>query len=172
MRIIAWTIAIGTLVTAAAFTVVSLNRWEWNRALFFALIVLIAEVGIATGLVLRRLGPRDLVDPAVIEALREARPQPPRRFRWLEDSVRGLNVFITLLVAGGILLSSMAWLTDKVAARTSTRAGEDRLARELRTIAYPSGGLLVDEVTALAQHVPGADDTQIRMLLRRTTPDR
>ena len=35
--------------------IVSLNRWEWNRALFFGLIVLIAEVGLATGLVLRRL---------------------------------------------------------------------------------------------------------------------
>ena len=33
--------------------VVSLNRWEWNRALFFGLIVLIAEVGLATGLILR-----------------------------------------------------------------------------------------------------------------------
>jgi len=172
MRTIAWTIAIGTLVTATAFTVVSLNRWEWNRALFFALIVLIAEVGLATGLVLRRLGRREVVDPAVLEAIREARPQPPRRFRWLEDSFTGLNVFITFLVAGGILLSSMAWLADRLAARTATRAGEDRLARALRPIAYPTGGLLVDEVTALAQHVPGTDDTQIRLLLRRTTPDR
>jgi hypothetical protein len=172
MRTIAWTIAVGTLVTAAAFTVVSLNRWEWNRAIFFALIVLIAEVGLCAGLVLRRLGRRDTVDPAVLESLRAARPQPPHRFRWLEDSVTRLNVFITFLLAGGILLSSLAWLADKLAARTSTRSGEERLARELRTIAYPDGGLLVDEVTALAQHVPGADDTGIRLLLRRTTPDR
>ena len=31
----------------------SLNRWEWNRALFFGLIVLIAEVGLATGMALQ-----------------------------------------------------------------------------------------------------------------------
>ena len=29
------------------------------------------------------------------------------------------------------------------------------------------GGLLVDDVTVLAQDVPGADDAQIRKLLRR-----
>ena len=48
--------------------VVSLNRWEWNRALFFGLIVLIAEVALATGLVLRRLtrlerANREVLDP-------------------------------------------------------------------------------------------------------------
>ena len=54
MKIIAWLAGIATLVAAAAYMIVSLNRWEWNRALFFGLIVLIAEVGLATGLVLRR----------------------------------------------------------------------------------------------------------------------
>ena len=34
-------------------------------------------------------------------------------------------------------------------------------------ISYPSGGLLLDDVTVLAQEVPGADDAQIRQLLRR-----
>lgn len=172
MKTIAWMIALGTLATAAVLTVISLNRWEWNRAIFFALVMVIAEIGIATSLVLRHLGRREPTDPAALEALRSSRPLPPRRFRWLEDSVTGLNVFITFLLAGGFLLSSMAWLADKVAARTSTRSAETRLARELGAIAYPTGGLLVDEVTALAQHVPGADDTQIRLLLRRTTPDR
>ena len=55
MKIIAWLAGIGTMVGAAMYMIVSLNRWEWNRALFFGLIVLIAEVGLATGLVLRRL---------------------------------------------------------------------------------------------------------------------
>ena len=55
MKTIAWLAGIGTAVTATAYMVVSLNRWEWNRALFFGLIVLMAEVGLATGLVLRKL---------------------------------------------------------------------------------------------------------------------
>ena len=35
----------------------------------------------------------------------------------------------------------------------------------MASISYPRGGLLVDDVTALAQDVPGADDRQIRKLL-------
>ena len=59
--------------------IVSLNRWEWNRALFFGLIVLIAEVGLATGLVLRRLDrlERTTADPAVLAILRDTRPADP-----------------------------------------------------------------------------------------------
>ena len=55
MKIIAWVAGIATFVLGAAYMIVSLNRWEWNRALFFGLIVVIAEIGLATGLVLRRL---------------------------------------------------------------------------------------------------------------------
>jgi hypothetical protein len=56
---------------------------------------------------------------------------------------------------------------DRVASTTTTPVGEERLARELGNISYPRGGLLVDDVTVLAQDVPGADDAQIRKLLRR-----
>ncbi|MDX2378334.1 MAG: hypothetical protein QNM02_01070, partial [Acidimicrobiia bacterium] len=56
MKMIAWLAGIATLVVGAAYMIVSLNRWEWNRALFFGLIVLIAEVGLAAALILRRLG--------------------------------------------------------------------------------------------------------------------
>ena len=48
MKAIAWLAGIATLLAGAAYMIVSLNRWEWNRALFFGLIVLIAEVGLAT----------------------------------------------------------------------------------------------------------------------------
>ena len=74
MKFIAWLAGIGTLLAGAIYMVVSLNRWEWNRALFFGLIVLIAEVGLATGLVLRRLARLEHIakrdaDPAVVEIL-------------------------------------------------------------------------------------------------------
>ena len=62
MKTIAWLAGVGTLLAGVFYLVVSLNRWEWNRALFFGLIVLIAEVGLATGLVLRRLS-RETLDP-------------------------------------------------------------------------------------------------------------
>jgi hypothetical protein len=66
-----------------------------------------------------------------------------------------------------VILSGLAWLVDRVASTTSTPVGEERLARTLGNISYPRGGLLVDDVTVLAQDVPGADDAQIRKLLRR-----
>lgn len=171
MKTIAWLAGIGTLLASALYMVVSLNRWEWNRALFFGLIVLIAEVALATGLVLRRLSRmeyRSGVDPAVAQILRETRPPSPDRFAWMREKSGDLNVFITFLVGGGVILSGIAWMVDRVASKTSASpAGEQKLVRQLEAISYPSGGLLVDDITVLAQEVPGANDEQIRRLLRR-----
>ncbi len=170
MRIIAWLAGVATLLAAAFYMIVSLNRWEWNRALFFALIVLMAEIALATGLVLRRMArleqSRD-VDPAVLETIRETRPPAPNRFAWLDPARGRTNVFITFLIGGGVLLSGVAWLVDRIASKTATPAGEERLARQLGPISYPRGGLIVDDVTVLAQEVPGCDDSQLRVLLRR-----
>lgn len=171
MRIIAWLAGIGTLLAGALYMVVSLNRWEWNRALFFGLIVLIAEVGLATGLVLRRFARleyqlRRLEDPEVRTILRETRPERDR-FAWLRESSQQTNVFITFLVGGGVLISVVAWIVDRVASRSTSPAGEESLSRRLSPISYPSGGLLLDDVTVLAQEVPGTNDDQIRQLLRR-----
>jgi hypothetical protein len=77
-------------------------------------------------------------------------------------------VFITFLVGGGVILSGIAWLVDRVAANTATPAGEENLTRQLGPISYPRGGLLVDDVTVLGQAVPGCDDEQLRRLLRRS----
>jgi hypothetical protein len=170
MKIIAWLAGFATLVGAAIYMIVSLNRWEWNRALFFGLIVVIAEIGIATGLILRRLTRlehRAEVDPEIAEIFRSTRPPSRDRFAWLPKSTSRFNVFITFIVGGGLILSGIAWMVDRVAARTSTPAGERRLAAQLGPISYPRGGLLVDDITVLAQDVPGADDLQIRKLLRR-----
>jgi len=170
MKAIAWLAGVGTLAAGLVYMVVSLNRWEWNRAVFFGLIVVIAEIALATGLVLRKLGELQRgrqVDPAVLAVLRDARPASPDRFAWLKEASTRTNVFITFLVGGGVLLSALAWVVDRIASRTSTPQGEERLAAELAPISYPRGGLLVDDITVLAQEVPGADDAQINMLLRR-----
>jgi hypothetical protein len=87
VRIIAWLAGIGTMLTATAYMVVSLNRWEWNRALFFGLIVLIAEVGLATGLILRKLNLLLLErEPDVAGIVRSSRPPSPDRFAWMCSS--------------------------------------------------------------------------------------
>jgi hypothetical protein len=170
MKVVAWLTGIGTLIAAGVYLVVSLNRWEWNRALFFGLVMLIAEVGLATGLVLRRLGRLERAldpdaDPAVVAALRATRPPAADRFSWLRESASRTNVFVTFLVGGGVLISGAAWLVDRLASQTATPAREHRLARRLDRIAYPPDGLLVDDALALAQDVPGTDDAHIRALL-------
>ena len=169
MKLLAWLAGIGTLFAGAVYMVVSLNRWEWSRALFFGLIVVMAEIGLATGLVLRRMGRIESQrrDREARVALRDTRPELPDRFAWLKETTRGdLSVFITLLVGGGLILSAIAWIVDRLASKTSTPLIEQRLARRLETIAYPPGGLVVDDVTVLAQDVPGAGDEQLRKLLR------
>lgn len=172
MKKLVWLFALGTFLAAGVYSVISLNRWEWSRALYFGLVVLVAEVGLAAGLVLRKLdqqaelnaGDRD----EVRDILRSSRV-PRDRFRWLApDQVTSrTNVFITMVVSGGIVLSGLAWLLDKVAANTTTSLQEGRLAGDLTRIAYPSDGLLPDDVTVLAQQLPDLDDPQLRMLLGR-----
>lgn len=178
MKAVAWIVAVATLVVAAAYTVVSLARWEWNRALFFALVFVAAEVGLAAAVVLRRLArvERLVVDAASTDggarkALRDTRGAQ-ERFAWLRvdptDVVGRTNVFITLLVGGGILLSGGAWLIDKLASATVDPRLERRLGRELDAIAYRPG-LLVDEVDVLARPSLDRDDPRVRSFLG---PDR
>ena len=172
MKTIGWLAVVGSLFASFAFMVVSLNRWEWNRALFFGLIVLIAEVGLAAGLVMKRIARlehalKPPADPAVLDIIREARPPSADRFSWLREQATQTNVFITFIIGGGVLISGVAWMVDKVASKSSSPVGEERLARQLSPISYPTGGLLLDDITVLAQEVPGANDDQIRQLLRR-----
>src|SRR5215218_2723188 len=160
MKIVGWLAVVGSLVSSLVFMVLSLNRWEWNRALFFGLIFLIAEVALGIALVLRRLsqiGVRPEPDQDAIVALRNARPAHDR-FAWLQSSSRDLHVFITFLVGAGAIVSALAWCIDRIAARTTTPVAEARLARRLVVISYPRGGLLSD-----------ADDDAVAALLR-TSP--
>lgn len=172
MKKIAWLAGLATLLGAGWFSALSLNRWEWSRALYFGLVFLVAEVALASALILRRLGESGArrrggePDPEVLAALQASRPRA-NRFEWLAPVSGRTNVFITMLVGGGVLISGLAWLVDKVASRTTTPAGEAKLAQDLGRIRYPRGGLLVDDVTVLAQSVPYCDDPQLRRLLRR-----
>lgn len=182
MRAVAWLVAVATLVAAAAYTVVSLARWEWNRALFFAIIFVAAEVALASALVLRRLARVE----ALVADLPTERPGAPSsawraldatrdqargeavRFAWLRvdpaDVVGRTNVFVTLLVGGGVVLSGGAWLIDKLATRTVDPQRERRLGHDLDSIAYRPG-LLVDEVDVLARPALDRDDPRVRAFL-------
>jgi hypothetical protein len=170
VKVIAWLAGIGTLVMGAIYMIISLNRWEWNRALFFGLIVLIAEVGLATGVVLRRITRLEQkleVDPAVGGIVRANGQQRHQRFAWLQDTMGRPNVFITFLVGGGVIISGIAWMVDRFAGATAGSVVDRKLTDALQVISYPADGLLVDDVTVLAQDVPGTSASQLHKLLRR-----
>ncbi len=174
MKAVAWTIAAATLVAAGVYTVVSLARWEWSRALFFAIVFVAAEVLLATAVVLARLSRLDgevaelrRARPSTLHALRSTRADHDR-FAWLRmdpnRSVERTNVFITLMVGGGVLLSGGAWLLDKIASRTVDPRREARLSHQLDSIAYERG-LVVDEVNVLARFRPQRDDPRLDAFL-------
>lgn len=160
MKAVAWVVLVTTMLVAGCYTVISLARWQWNRALFFAIVFVAAEVLLAAGVVLARLAKveRELAgarerESVALSALRTTR-NDQQRFAWLRvdphTSFTQMNVFITLVVGGGLLLSGGAWLIDKIATRTVDPSREARLGRQLESIAYEPG-LVVDDVNALAR---------------------
>ena len=177
MKVVAWLLGVATLAGAGVYTALSVVRWEWNRALFFGIVFLAAQIALATALLLQRLdkigsaagrsGPREL------EFVRAAR-RDHARFEWLRNDQREVvnrsSVFITLLVGSGVVLSGLAWVLDKLGAATIDRGREERLAGDLRGIRYPDGGLLVDESTALAGGHTDHDADRMRAITgeRRT----
>lgn len=170
MKTIAWMFGVGSLVSSFVFMVVSLNRWEWNRALFFGLIFLIVEVALATALVLRRLSAvasRTPPDAEVLAAIQQTRGASRDWFAWMKPMSRDLNVFITFLVGAGAIASAAAWAIDRVATRAPMGLAERRLARRLAPISYPRDGLVADDLTLkLQDDDPGLDAAQVRALLR------
>jgi len=178
MKAVAWFIGAVALVGAGAYSAISLGRWEWSRALFYAMVFLAAEIGLAAGLVMHRIGRLDdrlqrLDDQrndTRLDAIRRAR-SGHRRFEWLDvdrrEVVNRSDVFITMVVGGGVLLSGAAWVVDKVASSTTDRGREHRLADDLGSIAYPEGGVLVDDVTVLARSGLRREDPRVDSLLGR-----
>ncbi|HWJ64200.1 MAG TPA: hypothetical protein VNS19_19675 [Acidimicrobiales bacterium] len=176
MKKVSWTIAAATMVVAGAYTVISLARWEWTRAQFFGLVFLAAELALIGGTVLAKLArierkidlaePKHVApdpSPATLAIVREAGHEHDR-FPWLQvsatDVVTRTNVFITLVVGGGVLLSGGAWVLDKLGSRTVDPGRESQLASELDAIAYPDG-LIVDDMVARARSRPDVEDDRL-----------
>ncbi len=179
MKKLSWIFGVATLVGAGAYTVVSLARWEWTRALFYGIVFLAAELGLVAGAILSRLAklqrsidlaapaPVPAPDPRLLEVVRAAGHEHDR-FPWLQvratDIVTRTNVFITLVVGGGVVLSGGAWVLDKLGSRTVDRGRESQLAEELASIAYPEG-LLVDDMVARARSRPDVEDDRLTAFL-------
>lgn len=167
-----------TLIASGAYIAIYLDRWEWTRALFITMIFVIAEIALVGWLVIQRLqrlearfderDQRDEVfDEGVLLRIRQTRPEYDR-FAWLRESMNRTNVFITMVVGGGVVLSGLAWVIDKIAGTTVTASREQQLAKQLHRIAFPAGHFVADEASLIAQDFPACDDTDLRLLVGDT----
>ncbi|WP_157936781.1 hypothetical protein [Geodermatophilus chilensis] len=172
MRAVSWAVATLTLVASGGYALVYVYRWEWHRALLVGLIFLAALIGSGTALVLRRLGRlerrvaqgADRAPPTVLHRLRSAPVESPP-FRWLRppDPDRS-SVFIPFLIGGGVLLSAVAWLVERVAGAAARTGIEEELADRLREVAFPAAPLVPSAGEVLAG-CAGPEDAGLRVLL-------
>ena len=121
-----------------------LQTWEWHRAVVAGIFALIAEVALATSMILDRIGKAPAAAPASVRTASSSssrrRQSPVTTSRGLRDTSR-TNVFIPLLMGAGILLSGLAWLVERIAGRTAGGSADRRLARRLHR-ALPEPGPL------------------------------
>ena len=171
--IIGRAVGVLTLLAAAVYFFRYLYYWEWHRALITGIIFVAAEVAVATGMILRKLSRSKSAgstpstaeaDPAVLARIQQSRPERDH-FAWLHPGNGTTNVFITVLLGGGVIVSGLAWAVEKVAGSTATPALERDLVARLDTIRFPTGGLVPDDAELLAQQGPYRENEGLRLLL-------
>ncbi|HEY6531066.1 MAG TPA: hypothetical protein VIY72_02095 [Acidimicrobiales bacterium] len=161
-----------TLVVAGLLAGQALYAWEWSRAVWMTVGFVAVEVALVGVLVLGRL--KDL--GARLEAERDrdlirhrlvgTRPAPNDHFAWLRESMGRTNVFVTMLIGGGVIISGALWLIDQVARRSVTSSNrEGRLADDLRSIAPPRDGLVPPEGVLFAEDLSSGERDDLWLLL-------
>lgn len=158
-RLIGRLLGLVVLVASGAYLLIYLYRWEWNRALVAGIIFVSAEVAIASGVILSRL--RAIEDhlargqPAAPTA-GAASPERRSPFAWLKPDSSQMGVFIPVLLGAGVILSTLAYLVERIARFTAAPVAEHDLADRLATLAPAAEGL-VPPVGAPPEpaHTPG-----------------
>lgn len=170
MKKLAWLLLIALTVTAAVYVFRHLARWEWHRAMFAGIAMLAGELALATAIIVRTIrrttaarGRAD-VNERVLARLQESRPPSGRVFAWLKPETDHTNVFVSILLAGGVVVSAAAWVLDKVAKTTSTAGMESRLAAQLASLQPPPDGFVAADDTLLAAGRPVNDKTLALLL--------
>jgi hypothetical protein len=171
IRRLGWLLGAVVLAFTGIYTIVYVYRWEWNRALFVAILFVALEVAGALALVLRRLkrieAKVDELPDRQAQVAAHLRATAPERkhFAWLERSMSETNIFITVLLGAGVLLSGVTWLVDRVATRTALPTLERSLAQRFDAAALPAGPLVPEDAELVAQAGRFADDPDLRILL-------
>lgn len=167
MKKLAWLLLMVVTATAAVYMFRHLARWEWHRAMFAGIAMIAGELALVGAVVVRavrRAAARPDVDDRALRRLRESRPPSRRVFAWLQPEPGELNVFVSILLGGGVLVSAAAWIVDKMAKATSSGGLENRLAAQLASLQPPENGFVVADETLLAAGRP-VDDETVGLLL-------
>ena len=171
MRKLIVLVLILTLVGAGLLAGQALYAWEWSRAMWMTTAFVAVEVALVGVLVLGRLkeigGRLDRqAEAAQIRArLVESRPPERDHFGWLQEQIGRTNVFVTMLVGAGVILSGVLWVIDQIAQRTVTSSLEGRLAQDLHTIAPSADGLVPPEGVLLAEDLSAGERDDLWLLL-------
>ena len=158
---LAFAIAGLTALAGLAFFVLYLVRWEWHRALIAGMFMVGAEVVLAAGLILRRLGRQD--ESEQIRATAPPREHREIDFRWLEDPGERYGVFVPLLLGGGVLVSGIAWVVERIAKGSAN--GASSLPSHYQQIALPTDALVPRDDEVRVRGLPELGDEQLHRLL-------
>ncbi|GAA4740755.1 hypothetical protein GCM10023328_22430 [Modestobacter marinus] len=173
MKKLSWALAVVTLLASGGYVLVYVYRWEWHRAQLVGILFLAALVGMCTAVVLRRLNRLEAATrshpptghrPDPLQRLRAAPMESPT-FRWLRpQDLDGAHIFIPVLLGGGVLVSGVAWLVERLAGASARAGVEEELAASLRDIAFPDEPLVPSRAEGLAGPARSGDPA-VRLLL-------
>ena len=172
-RLIGRLLGLVVLVASGAYLLIYLYRWEWNRALVAGIIFVSAEVAIASGVILSRLR-------AIEDHLARGQPpaptagaaSPERRspFAWLKPDSSQMGVFIPVLLGAGVILSTLAYLVERIARFTAAPVAEHDLADRLATLARPLKASYPRWAHRPSPLTPRASPPSPRVAIRSTGP--
>ena len=140
-RSIGFALATVILAVSGIYVVFDLARWEWNRAVISALVMVSALIVLVSMILFRQLSriesrlealerSRHATDAG--DTLRSTNNAAARRhFRWLERPPDQLGVFIPVLLGAGVLFSLVAYLIERVAGVFAAATLDQRTARDL-----------------------------------------
>jgi hypothetical protein len=175
MRKLATLALTATMILSACWAGLALYRWEWTRALWMTIAFVAAEVALVAVIVLQRLrelseriGDLDRADPMVRARLAETRPATDH-FAWLKESATRTNVFVTVILGGGVILSGVLWVIDKLAGKSVSDSRERRLAEQLAAIRFPSDGLVPPKSVLFAADLEADEHDDLMLLLTGRT---
>lgn len=161
-----WAIGAVTVIGSGVYFFLYLARWEWHRGLIAGVVLVAAEVALATAMIIRAIhGKSTTPEPGIerlpMQKLAASVPRDPHDFKWLGPGDR-YGVFIPVLLSGGVIMSAVGWVVEKVAGGAS---GGSRQEADLQAIGLPEGGLVPSTAEARASKMNHHDDQALRRLL-------